>query len=191
MATVEVVHGLGATAKSKGLLGALGRKMSLSRRKTVPVRTNLDRPRTRRSEDNTAATGARELSDHQPLGFTSYRKPPDYVPSSCVLVQVWAVGVDAVDARLVGLRVGGRSSNDSLRQANTMNGHIKKGGSLRWNFVRSTVVPADQELPQPLVGYIPGRSFAGRVLECGWGVEDDIVKKGDWVVGLLDVRKVI
>lgn len=190
MATVEVVHGLGATAKSKGLLGALGRKMSLSRRKTVPVRTSLDRPRARRSEDNTTAMGARELNDHQPLGFTSYRKPPDYVPSSCVLVQVWAVGVDGVDARLVGLRVGGRSSNDSFRQANTMNGHIKRGGSLRWNLVRSAAASADQELQQPLVGYIPGRSFAGRVLECGWGVEDEIVKKGDWVVGLLDVRKV-
>ena len=191
MATVEVVHGLGATAKTgKGLLGALGRKMSLGRRKTLPMRTNLDRPRARRSEDNTAAAGARELSAHQPLGFTSYRKPPDYVPSSCVLVQVWAVGTDGIDARLVGLRSGARNAVDTLRPTNIMNGHVKKGGSLRWNIVRAAVAPADQDLHQPVVGYIPGRSFVGRVLECGWGVEDDIVKKGDWVVGLLDVRKV-
>ena len=191
MATVEVVHGLGATAKTgRGILGALGRKMSLGRRKTLPMRTNLDRPRARRSEDNTTAAGARELSAHQPLGFTSYRKPPDYVPSSCVLVQVWAVGADGIDARLVGLRSGARNAVDTLRPTNIMNGHVKKGGSLRWNIVRGAVAPTDQDLNQPVVGYIPGRSFVGRVLECGWGVEDDIVKKGDWVVGLLDVRKV-
>lgn len=191
MATVEVVHGLGATAKTgRGLLGALSRKMSLGRRKTLPMRTNLDRPRARRSEDNTAAAGARELSAHQLLGFTSYRKPPDYVPSSCVLVQVWAVGVDGIDARLVGLRSGARNAVDTLRPTDVMNGHVKKGGSLRWKTVRAAVAPADQDLQQPVVGYIPGRSFVGRVLECGWGVEDDIVKKGDWVVGLLDIRKV-
>jgi hypothetical protein len=40
------------------------------------------------------------------------------------------------------------------------------------------------------VGYIPGRSFVGRVLECGWDVRDEEVKKGEWVVGLLDIKKV-
>lgn len=40
-------------------------------------------------------------------------------------------------------------------------------------------------------GFVPGRSFAGRVLECGWEVKDDVARKGDWVVGLLDVRKVM
>jgi hypothetical protein len=40
------------------------------------------------------------------------------------------------------------------------------------------------------LGYIPGRSFVGRVLECGWDVRDEVVRKGEWVVGLLDVRKV-
>ena len=40
------------------------------------------------------------------------------------------------------------------------------------------------------VGYIPGRSFVGRVLECGWDVRDEEVRKGEWVVGLLDIKKV-
>ena len=40
------------------------------------------------------------------------------------------------------------------------------------------------------VGYIPGRSFVGRVLDCGWEVRDEVARKGDWVVGLLDVRRV-
>ncbi|KIL67383.1 hypothetical protein M378DRAFT_55665, partial [Amanita muscaria Koide BX008] len=42
---------------------------------------------------------------------------------------------------------------------------------------------------QPQVGYIPGRSFVGRVLECGWEVGEEVVRKGDWVIGLLDIRK--
>ncbi|KAK2462299.1 hypothetical protein APHAL10511_005605 [Amanita phalloides] len=185
MATVEVVHGLGATAKGRGLLGVLGRTMTLGRRKTV----------SRRNEDNGVgiSSSGRGLSAHQPLGFTSYRKPPDYVPSSCVLVQVWAVGVDGIDARLVGLRLGSRGNNDArqFHQANAMNGSAKKGSS-RWKIVRSAVAPAGQDhqdLQQPLVGYIPARSFVGRVLECGWGVGDETAKRADWVVGLLDVRK--
>ena len=37
-------------------------------------------------------------------------------------------------------------------------------------------------------GFIPGRSFAGRVIETGYEVTT--VVKSDWVVGLLDARKV-
>lgn len=44
--------------------------------------------------------------------------------------------------------------------------------------------------PVAEVGYIPGRGFVGRVLECGWDVGEEVVRKGEWVVGLLDVRKV-
>ncbi len=40
-------------------------------------------------------------------------------------------------------------------------------------------------------GFVPGRSFVGRVLECGWEVKDEVARKGEWVVGLLDVRKVM
>lgn len=41
------------------------------------------------------------------------------------------------------------------------------------------------------VGYFPGRSFVGRVSECGWDVRDEVVKKGEWVGGFMGVRKVI
>ncbi|KAF9782772.1 hypothetical protein BJ322DRAFT_1008759 [Thelephora terrestris] len=38
-------------------------------------------------------------------------------------------------------------------------------------------------------GFIPGRSFVGRAVEVGWEVREDIVKKGEWVVGLMEVKK--
>jgi hypothetical protein len=39
-------------------------------------------------------------------------------------------------------------------------------------------------------GFVPGRSFVGRAVEVGWEVRGDIVKKGEWVVGLMEVKKV-
>ncbi|THH12336.1 hypothetical protein EW145_g4 [Phellinidium pouzarii] len=36
-------------------------------------------------------------------------------------------------------------------------------------------------------GFVPGRSFVGRAVECGFEVNS--VSKSDWVIGLLDVRK--
>ncbi|OCB84527.1 hypothetical protein A7U60_g8513 [Sanghuangporus baumii] len=36
-------------------------------------------------------------------------------------------------------------------------------------------------------GFVPGRSFVGRVVEAGFEVNN--VAKGDWIIGLLDVRK--
>lgn len=42
---------------------------------------------------------------------------------------------------------------------------------------------------KPDVGYIPGRCFVGRVLECGWDVKEEVIRKGEWAVGLLDVKK--
>ncbi len=43
--------------------------------------------------------------------------------------------------------------------------------------------------PKPSEGYgfVPGRSFVGQVLESGWEVND--VKRGDWVMGLLEFGK--
>lgn len=43
---------------------------------------------------------------------------------------------------------------------------------------------------QSTPGFIPGRSFVGRAIEVGWEVRGDIVRKGEWVVGLTDVKKV-
>jgi len=40
-------------------------------------------------------------------------------------------------------------------------------------------------------GFVPGRSFVGRAVEVGWEVREDIVKKGEWVVGLMEVKKVL
>ncbi|GJJ07239.1 hypothetical protein Clacol_001439 [Clathrus columnatus] len=67
--------------------------------------------------------------------------------SNQVLVKVWAVGLDGLDAVLV-----------------------KEKMSKSEGF-----------------GYVPGRSFVGRVMECGWDV--DTVVKGDWVIGLTEVKK--
>jgi hypothetical protein len=39
-------------------------------------------------------------------------------------------------------------------------------------------------------GYIPGRSFLGRVYQSGYEVQDRVAKRGDWIVGLLDIRQV-
>ncbi|OBZ71818.1 hypothetical protein A0H81_08180 [Grifola frondosa] len=39
-------------------------------------------------------------------------------------------------------------------------------------------------------GFVPGRSFVGRAVECGWKVKEEVCKRGEWVLGLLDVRKV-
>ncbi|KAG8685143.1 hypothetical protein FRC08_013275 [Ceratobasidium sp. 394] len=36
-------------------------------------------------------------------------------------------------------------------------------------------------------GFVPGRSFVGRAVECGFEVSN--VSRGDWVIGLTDIRK--
>ncbi|KAJ7179595.1 hypothetical protein C8R46DRAFT_1325263 [Mycena filopes] len=117
-------------------------------------------------------------SHNQPprLGFTHYRSPPS-VPKAGVLVQVWAVGLDVVDLRLLGSfgRFVGRTI--SRRTASDVGSISDK---------------SDKDSPShaaPQVGFIPGRSFVGRVLECGWEVRDEVVRRGEWVVGLLDIRK--
>lgn len=39
-------------------------------------------------------------------------------------------------------------------------------------------------------GFVPGRSFVGRVVGVGWEIREDTAKKGEWVVGLMEVKKV-
>lgn len=104
-----------------------------------------------------------------PLGFTVYRKPPVYVSGSSVLVQVWAVGLDDVDARLVGVHP------PPSKQPSPGTPHRAEEKS-------------DGKRPVPL-GYIPGRSFVGRILEVGWDVDEHAVKKGEWVIGLNSVQR--
>ncbi|PPQ81089.1 hypothetical protein CVT25_014552 [Psilocybe cyanescens] len=343
MATVEVVRGLGSKA-ARGFgfgLGFVRRRASSGpgpRQGQGPAPVPVPREATNGRAVPPAGGGWEGSSS--PLGFTSYRTPPNYVPSSGVLVQVWAVGVDGVDGRLVGVRFGdgevgrgedepedldaevsqqtdreeteedegrgdeetGREDGDdgaqdteteeaeaetpstppkksggfaalgrslSLRLSRGGSSKQKAGGggakpqrsasaavaaaaaaasptknargqseppqetvssspqtphtnghkrSLSFSLKRSNTAvsnastlasptPSSSASPgkqkkkslkkkappkqlRPDVGYIPGRSFVGRVLECGWGVRDEVVRKGEWVVGLLDVRKV-
>ncbi|KAK0191390.1 hypothetical protein F5146DRAFT_930498 [Armillaria mellea] len=137
MASVEVVRGLSG---AKGFKGILGRKESVASRGR-----------------------GKQRSTDAALGFTSYRAPPTYVPSGGVLVQVWSVGIDAIDARLVG-------SEDGIKASKSSSMSRRSESSVG-------------------VGFVPGRSFVGRVLESGWEVKEEVAKKGDWVIGLLDVRK--
>ena len=117
MASVEVVRGLAESSsgfvsrrgsvklgrsgswKVKDMLGALGRSISSG--------SEAPRPDLREVE-------AKKLGvENTVLGFTSYRSPPTNVPARSVLVQVWAVGVDGVDGRLVGVRFGSAATSGS------------------------------------------------------------------------------
>jgi hypothetical protein len=40
------------------------------------------------------------------------------------------------------------------------------------------------------ISFVPGRGVMGRVVECGLEVQSDTLKKGEWVIGLLDAKKV-
>jgi hypothetical protein len=116
MASVEIVQGLSTTSSSTPKwLGKI-------KRKKTPSISGLDA-----------------------LGFTHHRLPPSNVPRNSVLIQVWAVGLDGVDATLC----------------------------------------AGAEL-----GYVPGRSVVGRAVEIGWEVSEDVVRRGEWVIALADVRLV-
>jgi len=246
MASVEVVRGLGGMTSKKGLMD----RLTLVRRTTNPsageVKMADDEHREPAITDLDGATSV--------LGFTSHRKPPEYVPNGSVLVQVWAVGIDGMDGRLIGVRLvsGGIANLPSSavttsnfgdgQNGQRMNGleheeemqafkPISQGSglgrslSLRERFSRSVSLGRSMRtklyrrecspdkfqhstpqrtatLPEkhvllgsartliPGIGHVPGRSFVGRVVECGWEVRDEVVRKGDWVAGLLDVKKV-
>ncbi|KIM42917.1 hypothetical protein M413DRAFT_125606 [Hebeloma cylindrosporum] len=300
MATVEVVQGLGASRA--GIFGLFGRKRSLSSGTGHPGPLPLPLNGARRASADAGLPSADGLNPSvikrrtTPLGFTSYRPPPNHVPSGSVLVQVWAVGLDGVDGRLVGVRFGAEAGGNRRRQqqedagqeterddedtehedeeeqrqneetdaeelstaqtnpstkkgplaalGRSLSLRLSRGGStkrkenghpngnnhtdssarskpisppkrsLSFSLKRSNTATSNASsaktpssssagpTPNPSakrpppktrtradVGYIPGRSFVGRVLECGWDVRDEVVRKGEWVVGLLDVRK--
>lgn len=160
MATVEVVRGI-AKASASGLASNSAAKTA--RRKILPMSFNMPSFMAK----SPSHKGKEKAVDESPLTFTSWRKPPGYVGASGVLVQVWAVAVDGVDQTLV--RGASPPPASSRTKGESKDGDLtKKAG----------------------VGFIPGRSFVGRVLECGWEVREDILKRSDWVVGLLDVKKV-
>ena len=298
MASVEVIRGLGRRQGQNKLGGKL---MGMLRRSTSggtagrPPRPieGLGKPVDDDAKENLPTKGKAPTTaagvESTVLGFTSYRKPPGYVPSSSVLVQVWAVGVDGVDGRLVGVNFGdhvwrergvggyedeetgvetewesevrkGEESEEVVDVSTStpqqglglsglgrsfslkMSSRAKKRGSIsptsqqdnqqahgprtpsttteqkpsrafslkRNNNVQSSPSQPPQHIliksssqkqaqrhkmlqkatHRADVGYIPGRSFVGRVLECGWEVKDEEIRKGEWVVGLLDIKKV-
>jgi hypothetical protein len=130
MATIEVVKG----GAMQTIRSGLGRSFSWGGNKS------------KKPDRSSSPTPPHLLNNMpSPLGFCSRLPPPSYVPSTHVLVQVWAVGLDGRDEFVI-------------RKEKT--------------------------------GFIPGRSFVGRVIETGWEVSDDIVKKGEWAVGLIDIKKV-
>ena len=93
-----------------------------------------------------------------PVAFTAHIPPPTFVSTDHILVQVFEVGLDALDSLIVQEKAGKRGAVVTVR------------GKKR--------------------GFIPGRAFVGRAVECGFDVSSSVCKRGEWVVGLLDVRKV-
>lgn len=173
MASIEVVRGLGSTHSGLGILGKLG----LGPKK---IRASIPAPRVL----NGHATGEKILA------FTSHRAPPKNVPSTCVLVQVWAVAVDVVDAKLVGVNTGQRTTltRHSLTRSTSLKDRFMRRATASAKSQQMQQTQQQQEIAE--VGYIPGRSFVGRVVETGWDVKDELAKKGDWVMGSTDIRKV-
>ncbi|KAG6856368.1 hypothetical protein H0H87_005278 [Tephrocybe sp. NHM501043] len=230
MASVEVVRGLSGGTSSSPNSSPSKKIINLFRRGSTSLPASAPGPQSALGSQNATQQEDRNGKRLEvypqvmdlPLGFTSYRQPPTYVPSGSVLVQVWAVGVDSIDWRLV---FGGQGSGGSIGgplRSNTLVAVPERRGSLdntppitpkRTNSLRSTLgrfgggnghqrsvsnspaatpssSPAtSHSTPAAVVGYIPGRSFVGRVLECGWEVGEEVGKKGDWVVGLLDLKK--
>ncbi|KAF7301300.1 hypothetical protein MIND_00695000 [Mycena indigotica] len=142
-----------------------------------------------------ASAKAKSLEQPPRLGFTHYRTPPG-VSQSGILVQVWAVGLDAVDIRLLGNTSTAPRSVALLPRPRTQSIGRFVGRSI--NLSRRTLSETgsvfEKDAKEGLqavaqVGFIPGRSFVGRVMECGWEVRDEIARRGEWVIGSLDVRK--
>lgn len=243
MASIEVIKGLGSVKRGlSGVFSQLGRRRTVSGGEGMDLLQNrrpanrlrkgsADVGSTQGSQGPNAGKYTSGTSVDRVLGFTAHRIPPTYVPSGSVLVQVWAVGVDGTDAKLVGLRLGrrkpwlepeeeeaemrGRAENAedgeggkrgaprrslSLRQRlgslSRRRGSVsKKDGVDEFDKGKGKARSKDRDrhlppIPHADVGFIPGRSFVGRVLDCGWDVKDEQVRKGDFVAGLLDVRRV-
>jgi NADPH:quinone reductase-like Zn-dependent oxidoreductase len=101
----------------------------------------------------------KERANSTPLAFASCVSPPNRLAPNQVLVQVFMVGLDGLDALVVRDKAGFLSNGSSSG----------RGGEGEY-------------------GFVPGRSFVGRAVECGFEVRNCF--KGDWVYGLLDLTKV-
>ncbi|KAI0922011.1 hypothetical protein AcW2_006825 [Taiwanofungus camphoratus] len=151
MTTIEVVRGTASAGTGSGTLGRTKTRLALS--------LNLKK-KDRRKKDSATPAHLRSALP-LPVAFTAHLAPPSFVPSSHVLVQVFAVGLEGLDSLIVQEKVDGWKG-----------GSKSKGTSMRRRK-----------------GFIPGRSFVGRTVECGFEVSKEVCRRGDWVIGLLDVRK--
>ena len=147
MATVEVTRG--AAEQNGGDSRKKRRHFSFTLSLKLPVHIGKGKGKGKDSATPSHLLDSLPL----PVAFLSHIPPPSYVPSSYVLIQVFAVGLDALDSLIVHQKMGNENGSKGL-------------------------------------GFIPGRSIVGKVVECGWDVKGDVCKRNDWVVGLMDVRKV-
>ncbi|KAH9950049.1 hypothetical protein B0H21DRAFT_687479 [Amylocystis lapponica] len=166
MATVEVVRG--AAAAAGGSLtrprpqrrGSFPLSIARSFSLSIAPKKRLERRSSSRSRRESATPAHLRGALPLPVAFTAHISPPSFVPPSHVLVQVFAVALDGLDSLIVQEKVDAGAG-------------AAAGGSLR----------------KRRAGFIPGRSFVGRAIECGFEVKDEVCKRGEWVIGLTDVRK--
>ncbi|KAI1793028.1 hypothetical protein LXA43DRAFT_886421 [Ganoderma leucocontextum] len=164
MATIEVIRGVAATIANGTLPLSTNNSSSSKPRRTLSFSLGRSftfnfKGKKRESATPVHLRGGLPL----PVAFTAHVAPPSFVPESHVLVQVHAVGLDTLDSLIVHDKAG-------------MNGN--SGG-----------LTGGKGIGGGKAGFIPGRSFAGKVIECGWAVREEVCRRGEWVVGLLDVKK--
>ena len=161
MVTIEVIRGVAATISHGTATSAAGTP-SKDHKKSFSF--SLGKTFTLGRKKRESATPVHlQGSLPLPVAFTAHVAPPSYVPESHVLVQVHAVGLETLDSLIVFDKSGMSGSG---------------GGS------------GGKGVGGGKAGFIPGRSFVGKVVECGWAVREEVCKRGEWVVGLLDVKKV-
>lgn len=160
MVTIEVIRGVAATVSN----GTAPADIPMKRRKnSFSFSLGRSFSLALKSKKRESATPTHlQGSLPLPVAFTAHVAPPSYVPESHVLVQVHAVGLETLDSLIVHEKSGMGTSGGG-------GGKGIGGGK---------------------AGFIPGRSFVGKVIECGWAVREEVCRRGEWVVGLLDVKKV-
>ncbi|KAJ7638417.1 hypothetical protein FB45DRAFT_401592 [Roridomyces roridus] len=173
------------------------RSLSLSKRIRTSLRSeSVDLTRSRLPQSTMASVevvgglAAGSQSNQPPrLGFTHYRAPPTGVPKAGVLVQVWAVGLDSIDLRLLGSPTVTRTTADLTRSRAQSFGRFVGRTLSRRTASDAGSISDTESVNVAQVGFIPGRSFVGRILDCGWDLREEVARRGEWVVGLLDIRK--
>ena len=163
MVTIEVIRGV-ATTISNGTAPAASGSPSKARKNSFSFSLGRSFSLSLKAKKRESATPAHlQGTLPLPVAFTAHVAPPSYVPESHVLVQVHAVGLETLDSLIVYEKSG-------------MSGSGGGGGG--------------KGIGGGKAGFIPGRSFVGKVIECGWAVREEVCRRGEWVVGLLDVKKV-